>query len=181
VSERQSLFDTVDVNAVEVAAARLRGPGAMLVAALVEGVLTDPPHRLVVGSRLLLPTVSAALSWGWTDETPSRALAVAFGLAVALGGRERVWCLLDEESSDEGGTWEAARAAAATPAVALTTCIVAPEPESRALGAFWDAAGWVVREVDEGSVWEVLGGLDQALAFHSKPVTLLVMSESRGS
>ncbi|MGH8906033.1 MAG: hypothetical protein ACRD0K_05875 [Egibacteraceae bacterium] len=177
MSETRSLFDSVDINDVQAAAGRLGGPGALLVSALVQGVLGTPPHRLVVGSRLLRPTVAAALSWGWTDETVSRALAVAFGLAVGLGGRERVWCLLDSESSDEGGTWEAARAAAVAPAAALTACIVVPESESRTLGAFWDAAGWAVSEIDGNSAWEIFGGIDQALALGTRPITLLVVTE----
>ncbi|MGH8929254.1 MAG: hypothetical protein ACRDZO_01105 [Egibacteraceae bacterium] len=179
MGEAESLFDRVEVGTVEAAAAGLVGPGARLVAALAEGVLSQGSDRLVVGSQLLHPAVSSALPSGWIDETAGRALAVAFGMAVALGGAERVWCLLDLESCDEGGTWEAARAAATAPVTTLTACVMVPAQENKAFRAFWDAAGWSVREIDGGNVWEILGGLDQALALRTRPITLLVMSELR--
>ncbi len=179
MSGTESLFDRVEVGTVEAAAAGLAGPGARLVAALAEGVLGEGSHRLVVGSQLLRPAVSAALPSGWIDETAGRALGVAFGMAAALGGAERVWCLLDIESCDEGGTWEAARAAATAPATTLTACVMVPAHENLALRSFWDAAGWSVRDIDGGNVWEILGGLDQALALRTRPITLLVMSEPR--
>jgi transketolase N-terminal domain/subunit len=178
VSAARSLFDTIDIDVVEARARRLDGPGATLVAAFMEAVLTEPPHRLVVGSRSARPTVAAALSWGWTDETAGRALGVALGIAAGLGGRERIWCLLDADSCDEGGTWEAARAAAAAPAAALTAAVLVPAQERRTFGAFWDAAGWTVREVDGGSAWEIVGGLDQATAWGARPLALLVVAPS---
>ncbi|MGH8885150.1 MAG: hypothetical protein ACRDYX_08265 [Egibacteraceae bacterium] len=174
-----SLFDTVDVALVTAEAARWGEPGSVLIACLVEGVLGHGLDRLVVGSRQLRPIVTAALRVGWTDETAGRALAVAFGAAAALnrqGGR-CVWCLLDAEACDEGGTWEAARAAAAAGAGGLVTCVLSPPSEAASLAALWKAAGWAVVEAAGGNAWEVLGGLDQALAIPERPVALLVVCE----
>lgn len=183
-----SLFDTVDVGSVAAEAARWGVPGSVLVACLVEGVVGHELHRLVVGSQQMRPTVAAALRIGWTDETPGRALAVAFGAAAALhgqcgnGGAEppmsgpRVWCLLDAEACDEGNTWEAARAAVAAPG-RLVTCVLSPPSEAQSLAALWEAAGWAVVEVAGDDVWEVLGGLDQALATPKPPVALIVVCE----
>lgn len=174
-----SLFDTVDVAVVTAQAARWGEPGSVLIACLVEGVIGHGLDRLVVGSQQMRSTVTAALRIGWTDETAGRALAVAFGAASALseqGGRS-VWCLLDAEACDEGSTWEAVRAAAAAGAGRLVTCVLSPSSEARSLAALWEAAGWAVVEAAGGSAWEVLGGLDQALAIPERPVALLVVCE----
>jgi transketolase N-terminal domain/subunit len=189
VNTAGSLFDTVDVALVTAEAARWQEPGSLLIACLVEGVLGHGLDRLVVGSQQMRPTVAAALRFGWTDETAGRALAVAFGAAAALNGQGEtgdeespmssrcVWCLLDAEACDEGGTWEAARAAAAAGANRLVACVLTPSPEARSLAALWEAAGWVVVEAAGGSPWEVLGGLDQALVIPERPVALLVVYE----
>lgn len=183
-----SLFDSVDVGLVAAEAACWEAPGSVLIACLVEGVVGQALDRLVVGSQQMRATVAAALRVGWTDETPGRALAVAFGAAAALNGQRGagdaepsvngryVWCLLDAEACDEGSTWEAARAAAGRGSP-LVTCVLSPPSEARPLAALWEAAGWAVVEVAGDSVWEVLGGLDQALALTERPVTLLVVCE----
>jgi transketolase N-terminal domain/subunit len=173
-----SLFDTVDVAVVTAEAARWTDPGSVLIACLIEGVLGQGLDRLVVGSQQLRPTVTAALRVGWTDETAGRALAVAFGAAVALNGQggRCVWCLLDAEACDEGSTWEAARAAAAAAgANRLVACVLSPPSEAPSLAALWRAAGWAVVETSGDSAWEVLGGLDQALAIPERPVALVVV------
>lgn len=179
MSAAGSLFDTVDVAVVTVEAERWGDPGSVLVACLVEGVLSRGLNRLVVGSQQMRPIVSAALRVGWTDETPARALAVAFGAAAALNGQgeRRVWCLLDAEACDEGGTWEAARAAAAAGVSGLVAGVLTPPSEAPSLTALWEAAGWAVVEAEGSSAWEVLGGLDQALATPWRPVALLVTTE----
>jgi transketolase N-terminal domain/subunit len=177
VSAAGSLFDTVDVALVTAEAARWAEPGSVLIACLVEGVLAHGLDRLIVGSQRMRPLVTAALRIGWTDETVDRALAVAFGAAAALRGRggRGVWCLLDAEACDEGSTWEAARAAAAAGVGGLVTCVLSPYSEAASLAALWDAAGWAVVEAADDSAWEVLGGLDQALAIPGGPVALLVV------
>ncbi|MGH8900881.1 MAG: hypothetical protein ACRDYA_04170 [Egibacteraceae bacterium] len=169
----------MDVAVVTAQAARWGEPGSMLIACLVEGVIGHGLDRLVVGSQQMRPTVTAALRIGWTDETAGRALAVAFGAASALSGRDgrSVWCLLDADACDEGSTWEAARAAAAAGADQLVTCVLSPPSEARSLAALWEAAGWAVVEAAGGSAWEVLGGIDQVLAIPEQPVALLVVCE----
>lgn len=173
-----SLFDSVDVAAVTSAATRWAGPGALLVACLAQAVASGEDDRIVVGSRLLRPAVTVALSGRWTDETGGRALAVAFGAAVTLSGAQtrsrRVWCLLDAEACDDGGTWEAARAAAAASIGQLVACVLTPSSEAVSLVMLWRAAGWAVIEAEGSSVWEVLGGLDQALVA-PEPVALVVL------
>lgn len=177
MNQAGSFFDTVDMALVTAEAARWKDPGSILIACLVEGVLARGLDRLIVGSEQMRPTVTAALRIGWTDETAGRALAVAFGAAAALNGQagRGVWCLLDAEACDEGGTWEAARAAAAAGISQLVTCVLSPPSEARSLAVLWEAAGWAVIEVSGASAWEVLGGLDQALATPERPVALLVV------
>lgn len=174
---RPSLFDAVDLERLRAAVNRSGTAAGALLACLHEGCalqhdVSDPGwadrDRLVVGVPALRARITSALAEGWYEIAPSDALAVAYGAAAASaidGGIYRVWCLLDAAACDDGGTWEAALAAAeaaVTPLVALVDGSAArPSPER--LVELWRAAGWAVVTPAREAV-ALLGALDHAVA-----------------
>jgi transketolase len=186
-----SLLDRVDLWRIREAAAG-GGPSAALVASLVIGgaFAFDPRNaawadrdRLTVGSPGLVPLLAAAVGgaaagqpW-WGPYRPGAALAVACGAAIGSrldGGVFRSWCLLDDAAADDGGVWEAARAAADAEDVPLIAGVACQSARAReGVETLFRAAGWPVFARAATDLGAVVAALDRALALE-EPTAVVV-------
>lgn len=172
----RSLLDGADL-------ARLRplvAPGGLraLAAVLVDGraLQVDPADpswgdrdRLVT-TVAALPQLVARLRTMGADPaavvasvaTGGAALGMALGAAAASaadGGVWRTWCVLDARATDDGGVWEAARAAADAD---LGPLVVLGAGHGDA--ALWSACGWSVHTARTTDPALLFAAVDRALA-----------------